>query len=1150
MLLGSTYGETAWAACESVIRRFEDAWRENERPDVGDFVSPDGPHSVRLLVELVHIDLEFRLRAGDCARAEDYLARFPELGEPEHTVELLAAEFALRNRHTPPAWPEEFWLRFPEHTAELRTRLPVGGTGWFAVTRPAERPGAPLVAPALICTSYEIQGELGRGGMGVVYKARDLLLHRTVAVKTFATVPRPESCARFAREAEAIARLDHPNIVPVYDVGEWRAADDGPGVPYFVMKWYPGGSLDAAPAGPGTDIGAQARTVETIARAVHHAHQRGILHRDLKPSNILLDDAGRPHVADFGLAGRVDPDAPTATAVVAGTPAYMAPEQARSPKTVSTAADVYGLGAILYHQLTGRAPFAADTPLATLDRVANEPPAPPSAANPAVPRDLDTICLKCLEKDPARRYASAAEVADDLEQWRKGLPIAARPARAWELAYRRVRRHPVVTVLALTTLAALVGAVAVLAVSYERVSEKERERHQAYLRECALRYALEDTLAREKTTRDRLKDTLHSEQRALYLERVSSAGRLYTANQLTEAWALLDECPEPFRGWEWRYLDSLRRARSTVLNGHPPAIRAAFLADGRLVSGDPHGVVRVWDTAGQRSQREWKFGNVAIGALAPHPTRPWVAVADLNGVTVFDADTGGAVAKLAGTGWVTFSPDGTRAATANGPAVRLWAVPAAPGPADWEPAGELRGHGGSVTAGVFTPDGRRLITGALDQSIRTWDLASGKHLSSRAAPTAVSGLALTAEGKLLAEAHRGFVLFTDPATGEVHDRLDYPTGERPALAGAPARRGVVIGGINGEVVVWDSLRRRVARVFRGHSGPLVALAIGPRGQLASCGADQTVRLWDERSQAEVRTLAVVGDGVGGLSISPDGLWVAVGPRISAGKTSAAVMILDAATGLEQRRLTSWPDGVFHPTTGRLVTNRLIGGVALWDPGTGAEVWNRPFEAPRPPPVTTVPTGRRTAVSPDGAYIAVWDLRAGGVQLYGPDGTARGVIDAGTRFVHMIEFSPDSTRLAVAGAEGVTMWDVATRTRITWGADLPPATALCFSPNGQWVATVDQDRTIRLRAAATGREVRSFIGSALRVSARVLCFSPDSTRLVSGGADRAARLWDVESGRELLALPSVTEAITGLAWDAKNDRIYALDHAVRVWEAKR
>jgi hypothetical protein len=852
----TTSGESAWAECESVIRQFEGAWREHQRPDVGEYLTPGSPHSVQLLVELVHVDLEFRLRAGECARAEEYFDRFPELCPEDLALDLILAECALRNRYTAPAWPEEYWLRFPEHADELRSRLPAtGGTGWSAVTRAAELTGAPLPGPETIA-DYEILGELGRGGMGVVYRARDRVLHRTVAVKTFATVPRPDSCARFAREAEAIARLDHPNIVPVYEVGTWTAPG-GPAVPFFVMKWYPGGSLDAAPSGPGTDPKVHARTVETIARAVHHAHQRGVLHRDLKPSNILLDDDQRPHVADFGLAGRVDPDAPTVTEVVVGTPAYMAPEQARSPRQVSTAADVYGLGAILYHQLTGAAPFEGETPLATLDMVASDPPARPSAVNRAVPRDLDTICLKCLEKDPARRYASAAELADDLERWRTGLPIAARPARALELAWRRTRRHPLVTALACTTAAALVGAVAVLADSNERISEKEKEMRAAYLRECAMRYRLEETLAREQQTRSTMEEALRHERREVYLARVAGAGRLVAARQFDEARALLGECAEPFRGWEWRYLDSVVRSDGGVL-GAPdgPGVQLVFLADGRAVRADAEGYLRVRTGAAPNGERVWVAARSPVTALSAHPSKCWASVATASEVTVWDVEREWAVARLTGAGWVCFSPDGTLAATADRGAVRIWAVPhrepvialrgTGPGVVPvWEPVGELIGHEGPISAGAFSPDGTRLAVVASD-GVAVWDLRTRARVAWGEGLPGGCAVAYSADGRWVATADTDQVVrLRDAANGTEVRRLIGGPMRVNVLCFGPDCTRLATGGADRTVRVWDVETGRELLTLPGASAAIGALVWDPKTELISA-LDSGVRVWGPR----------------------------------------------------------------------------------------------------------------------------------------------------------------------------------------------------------------------------------------------------------------------------------------------------------------
>jgi tetratricopeptide (TPR) repeat protein/tRNA A-37 threonylcarbamoyl transferase component Bud32 len=389
-----------------------------------------------------HPELRSELAAYFCA--EDRLKR---LVEPLHEAARAARQAAVLSQA-----PEE-------------TLAPAAVTDWAAAeTRFGD---------------YELLEKLGEGGMGAVYKARHRKLNRLVAIKLLRPGVRasPEESSRFRNEAESVAQLDHPNIQPIFDVGECE------GVPFLSMKLMDRGSVAARLADYTADPHRAAREVAKIARAVHYAHERGILHRDIKPSNVLLDADGSPHIADFGLAKRLGEAELTRSGTVIGTPAYMAPEQAGGRRgAVTKAADVYGLGALLYALLTGHAPFTGDDVLQVLDRLQTEEPVPPAKLNARVEPDLQLICLKCLEKDPQRRYASADLLADELERYLDGRPLAhTRAVGRGERITRWCRRNPawallgVVACLSLLTIMVLAGA---YMVSLRWANEREHELRQ------------------------------------------------------------------------------------------------------------------------------------------------------------------------------------------------------------------------------------------------------------------------------------------------------------------------------------------------------------------------------------------------------------------------------------------------------------------------------------------------------------------------------------------------------------------------------------------------------------------------------------------------------------------------------------------------
>jgi eukaryotic-like serine/threonine-protein kinase len=388
-------------------------------------------------------------RRGKPVPVETYLAQQPVLqADAQAILDLIYNEIVLREEIGESPRLEEYLIRFPGLAPELELQFELekaiecessvhSGADLTVVAGHAPVP-APIVVPAV--PGYEIFGELGRGGMGVVYKARQLRLNRIVALKMILAGDHasPESALRFLAEAESIARLHHPHIVQIFAFGDFG------GRPYFEMEYVAGGSLSDRLGGAPWPLRDAARLVETLARAIHEAHRMGIVHRDLKPANILLSTDGIPKIADFGLAKCLDTETGlTRTEWIVGSPSYMAPEQAGPGTTpIGPAADVYSLGAILYQLLTGRPPFQAATVLETLEQVRLDQPIAPTRLRPKLPRDIVTICLKCLEKTPARRYPSAAELAEDLRRFAAGETIRARSVGVPERLWRWCRREP------------------------------------------------------------------------------------------------------------------------------------------------------------------------------------------------------------------------------------------------------------------------------------------------------------------------------------------------------------------------------------------------------------------------------------------------------------------------------------------------------------------------------------------------------------------------------------------------------------------------------------------------------------------------------------------------------------------------------------
>jgi WD40 repeat protein len=975
------------------------------------------------------------------------------------------------------------------------------------------------------------------------------------------SLARADDLQRFQTEAAAAAQLQHPNIVALYEVGTHDQQ------PYFSMEYVNGSSL-AQRVALGTLPGRLAASyLEKTARAVHYAHQRGIIHRDLKPANVLLDDQDQPKITDFGLAKLLQTESgQTRTGAVVGTPSYMAPEQAAASKQLGPACDVYSLGAILYELLTGRPPFRGETALATLNLVAEAEPAPPRLLNPRVDADLETICLKCLEKEPARRYASAAALADDLRRYLDGEPIAARRLGRLGRALKWCRRKPAAAaLLAVTALAllALVGGAAAFGVHAGLVADEERR-----LRDAAVQ---QQTRAEDAGRRVQLQ--IDALDHLLYLGEMRQADHAVEAADLGRAARLLDKWrPRPgipdLREWEWYYLKNLCGPRSVLwvppprtapdeLAAPPWVTAVAYHPLGKqLASGEGQpgkaNAIKLWDLATGKVLHTLGGHANQVTALAYSPDGKWLASASADGtVKLWDAAAGRHLATLRGhkkyVSGVAFRPDGKVLASGGGDGrVHLW--PLDGGPKDGlQPLRTLDGPR-EINGVAFSGRGGLLAAGGTGEraQVHVWDAGTWEPRHRLDHQGEVRGVAFNADGTLLAAgggrgSKRGELKLWDMKTGTLYVGYGQLSDTILGVAFGGAEQWAAAGS-DGVVRVWESVARSEPVRLRGDTQRVFALAFSPDGaRLAGGGRDGRVHLWNSDGGHEARLWAApaawVAFGASGRTLAAAG---------QAGADNALFLLpLDrAAPGRAVVRGTTPLRGLALAADGRALVSagadhvvRLYpleetgpAGPAVKFEGHTRDVWA----------VALHPQGTLIASASDDETIRIWNVAKG---------RAERILVGHTNGVRAVAFSADGTRLVSGSVDRtVRVWDVATGKELQrlegHGGSVK---AVAFHPDGQRVASAGVDRTVRVWDLATGT-AEKLEGSAGVVAA--LAFHPHGRRLASAGEDRVVRLWDLVSGQEILELTGATGSLSCVAFSADGRYLACCgpQTAVRVWEA--
>ncbi len=970
--------------------------------------------------------------------------------------------------------------------AAVETPAPAGdssvidGLAVDALLKMALEPGAaagPSEDAPLRLGDYEMIEQIGRGGMGVVYRARQLGLGREVAVKviTAGTFADEAARKRFRREAETAARLSHPSIVRVYEVGEDR------GQPFFSMEYVEGPTLaDRIRKGQLPWREACALVAET-AEAVDFAHRRGVLHRDLKPGNVLIDPFGRVRITDFGLSSRMDEgQGMTVTGEFLGTPDFTPLEQVLGRKSqIGVRSEVYSLGAILYCALTGRPPFEAPTVAELADRQRRSSPAPPRKRNPSIPRDLDTVCLKCLETDLSRRYATARDLADELHRVLNDQPVRAREISGPQRLVRWCRRNPA----AAATILLLLGTAAALTGAWYSTDASRRE---AERRRAEAEYES-------------------------YVAGIGLAASRAAQGSFEQARQLLLAAPPGLRHWEWGRVFALCESPGAVLAGHTKAIiRGAQSRNGKLLATASYdNTVRIWKLEGEgEGEARVLAAEAPVRALDFSPDAVFLAGAlDAGGIQVWRVGDGkmerrlpSGTARVAALAWLQDS-DRFLAGDEDG-VMRVWSVLSAGG------APVFRAPG-PVAAVAVAPDGQVAAVACADGSCRLVQIAEGREL--RELPRAaarVQALAFSPDGKWLAAgAWDGITRILNTADGALAGSYAHD-GPVTSAAFTPDGRRVVTGSLDFSVRSASAPSGRDARVVHTHDDYVTHVSVTADGaQAVSAGYDMTVRLSPMRLPDRRLEITAHGAPMKAARFLRDGV------RLVTASQDGVVIVWDANTGREMKRFSGGAgleSLAVSPVEDVFVTGHGDGEMRFRDATSGREL--RTLKA-HPSAVWSLD------FSPDGRRLA----------SAGRDGTARTWSVADTREIAVLSaatpdspdgpacvaFAPEGGRVAVGHWNGtILVADPESGRELHVLRERTRIRAIGFLPDGL-LAVASDEPAVRLLHPDTGEAATNLRGHNQAVRAMVVF--PDGRRVVTAGGDGTARVWDPAAGRELLAL---------------------------------
>ena len=1122
------------------------------------------------------------------------LAVHPQVDRQRLFRELLLIELELRTKRSESPQPAQYQERYPEFT-EVISELFDGSssqiTEFFSDSKIEPEHTLDDTSNSKSTTrafgDYELLKEIARGGMGVVYRARQRSLDRIVALKMIRSgeLASVNEVRRFQAEAQAAARLDHPNIVPIYEVGEQD------GLNFFSMGFVEGESLQSRlKEGPVSPKNA-AELTRDLAEAVEYAHAMGIIHRDIKPANVLLapgdnravrdgteqasdstttsfatesnlrsaihsGDSRRkpvPKITDFGLAKNTFQDSGlTATGQVMGTPSYMPPEQASGRVAeIGVAADVYSLGAVLYAMLTGRPPFQAASMRETLNQVIERDPVAPRQLSPNLDKDLETICLKCLEKDPENRYTTAADLAEDLTRYLDGLPILARPIGRVSQTWRWCKRKPLAaTFVVLLLLLSVVSPI--VAWNQNRLSgEARRARDRADEKVDELNRAnqdLKEALVREQAAEKLAKarqEIAHLGQVQEYSAQISAALAAWETNNLPLMLHHLKNCQPELRGWEHACLSKLPFQNQETVDNNNGRIRCVAISndDERIAVGCRNGTITIRSADTGRSMFHWNAHSTAVRTVA------------------FDQS---------GNRLLSVGLDGTCC---------LWNA------ADGKRTQEFSTD--DIACAEFTADGSKVIAGTVRGEIVAWKVADGMESGRwRIADARISASAIGRAGQhaVFALANGSLIVWDS----KNHRQLAKLSGHRcwvNCVAINPTNRLIASGADDGSVRIWSIEHRSEIIELRGHSSFVESLKfVDNGGKLATTSSDATARIWDVKTGRELHTFIGHAGPVFGIAEwkasntivtgGADGqlkrwrLSGFQGPRI-ARKHSKRVSAVRFSNRGDRIVTASWDRSarIFDPRTGRNVRSPLqlprgAFNSAFFGAGGKMIYAADALGAMSTASVSDVPGQKRKTVHPPGFFSATVSRDGNTICSAGIDGIKvwepvsfklLKQLPGHQLAVHQIAMHPNGKVVATASADAtILISDIDSEKRlVTLVGHRGDVNDVCFMPNGSQVVSAGSDGTVRIWKWQSGQQQKTMRGHIGAVHS--VAVMPNGRRIISGGKDNTVRIWDAETGTLLLTLRSRKRISPGASLTVSRDGHMIASGgwggSVSIWDSK-